>query len=156
MNNKAKREFSFLFCLFIGILTFVSYLMSKNNYGTIWPIDGRIRGYNIFSKSITSERERNIRLELELAYYNVRVQHLSHLKKLSNMKLAEILIVVGALGTFPEGLEKRLEELEISRRIKTNQITELLRSARIIRIALKTRGNLLLLWLQWNTIRLCR
>ena len=35
------------------------------------------------------------------------------LKKRCNMKLMMILIVVGACGTVPKGLEKRLEELNI-------------------------------------------
>ena len=32
-------------------------------------------------------------------------------------------IVVGAFGTVPKGLERRLEELEISGRIEANQTT---------------------------------
>ena len=43
------------------------------------------------------------------------------LKKLWNMRVTVIPIVAGALGTFPKGLEKRLEELEIRRRIETIQ-----------------------------------
>ena len=35
------------------------------------------------------------------------------LKKLWNMKVTVIPIVIGALGTIPKGLVKRLEELEI-------------------------------------------
>ena len=46
-------------------------------------------------------------------------------KKMWNMKVKVILIVVGALRTFPKSLQKRLEELEISERIETNQTTAL-------------------------------
>ena len=54
------------------------------------------------------------------------------LKKLQNMKVTVILFVVGALGTVPRGLEKRLGAPEIRRRIKTIQKTTMLKSARII------------------------
>ena len=47
-------------------------------------------------------------------------------------------IVIGALGTVAEGLETRLDKLEIRERIETLQTTELLRSAKIVRI-LETR-----------------
>ena len=49
------------------------------------------------------------------------------------MRLKVVPIVVGALGMVPKGLEKRLEELEISGRIKAIQSTAMLRWARILR-----------------------
>ena len=63
------------------------------------------------------------------------------MKKLWNMKV--IPIVVGILETIPKGLEKGLEELEIRERIKTIEITELLRTTRIFRKVLKTRQDLM-------------
>ena len=48
-------------------------------------------------------------------------------KKLLNMKVMVIPIVVGALGMVPKGLEKRLEEFEIRGRTKTIKTTVLLR-----------------------------
>ena len=54
------------------------------------------------------------------------------------MKVMEIQIVIGALGTIPNDLAKRLEELEIRGRAGTIQIAALLRSARILRRVLKT------------------
>ena len=42
------------------------------------------------------------------------------LKKLSNMKMTVIPIVIGALGTIPKSLEQRLVEQEIRERIETN------------------------------------
>ena len=51
------------------------------------------------------------------------------LKKLRNMKVTIIPIVIGAFGT----VTKRLEDLEITGRVKTVQTTALLRSARILR-----------------------
>ena len=60
------------------------------------------------------------------------------LKKLLNINMTIISIVVGALGTVPRGLEKRLEKLEIRGRIETLQTTVLLRLARILRRVLET------------------
>ena len=74
------------------------------------------------------------------------------LKKPWNMKMAIILIVIGAFGTVPKGLLKGLEDLEIRGRVETKQITILLRTARIPRRVLDTWGDLLSLKLQWKTI----
>ena len=52
------------------------------------------------------------------------------LKKLWNMRVAEILIEVGALGTVPK---RELEVLESKRKIETIQMTELLRTHSISR-----------------------
>ena len=60
------------------------------------------------------------------------------LKKLWNMRVKVVPIVIGALGTIPKGLEKSLSELEIKGRIETIQTTALLKSARIIRRVLET------------------
>ena len=56
------------------------------------------------------------------------------LKKLWNMKVIVIPIVVGALGTVP----KKLENLEIRGRIETIQNTALLQSPIILRRVLET------------------
>ena len=45
------------------------------------------------------------------------------LKKLRNMKVTIILIVIGGLGTVTKGLVQGLEDLEISGRVETIQIT---------------------------------
>ena len=74
------------------------------------------------------------------------------LKKLWNMKVAIIPIVIGALGTVTKELIKGLEDLEIRERVKTIQTTALLRSARILRRVLETWEGLLSLKLQWKTI----
>ena len=55
------------------------------------------------------------------------------LKKQRNMKMTIKPIVIGALGTFTEGLVQGLEDLEITERVETIQTTALLRSARILR-----------------------
>ena len=48
-------------------------------------------------------------------------------------------MVIGDLGTFPKGLEKRLKELEIRGRIEA---LRQLRSARLLRKVLSTCGYL--------------
>ena len=74
------------------------------------------------------------------------------LKKLWNMKVTIVSIVIGALGTVAKGLLKGLEDLEVGGRVETIQTTALLRTARILRWVLETWGDLLSLKLQWKTI----
>ena len=73
------------------------------------------------------------------------------LKKLWNIKVTVILIVIGALGTVIKELVHGRENLEIRGQVETIQTTALLRSARILRRVLNTRGNLLLPRLQRET-----
>ena len=60
------------------------------------------------------------------------------LKKLWNMKATIMPIVIGAFGTITKGLLKGLEDLEVSGRLETIQMTALLRTARILRRVLET------------------
>ena len=76
------------------------------------------------------------------------------LKKLWNMKVTIIPIVIGSFGTVPKGLLKGLEDLEVGDRVETIQTTVLLKTARILRRGLETWGDLLSLNLQWKTISL--
>ena len=55
------------------------------------------------------------------------------LKKLPNIKVAVVPIVIGVLGTISKGLIRGLEELEIEGRDEAIQPTALLRSAIILR-----------------------
>ena len=72
------------------------------------------------------------------------------LKKVWNMKVTIIQIVIGALGIGTKGLVKGQEGFEIKERMETIQTTALLRSARILRRVLETWWNLLSLKLQKN------
>ena len=74
------------------------------------------------------------------------------LKKLWNMSVTIVPIVIGAFGTIAKGLLKGLEDLEVGGRVETIQMTVLLRTARILRRVLETCGDLLSLKLQWITI----
>ena len=60
------------------------------------------------------------------------------LKKLWNMKVTIIPIVIGAFGTVTKGLLKGLEDLGVGGRVETIQATVLLRTARILRRVLET------------------
>ena len=70
------------------------------------------------------------------------------LKKLWNIKVTIVPIVMGALYTITKGLLKGLEDLEFSGRVETIQSTALLGTARILRRVLETWGDLLSLKLQ--------
>ena len=59
------------------------------------------------------------------------------LKKLWNMQVTIIPIVIGAFGTVTKGLLNGLEDLEVSGRVETIQTTALLRTARIPRRVLE-------------------
>ena len=74
------------------------------------------------------------------------------LKKLWNIKVTIVPIVIGAFDTITKGLIKGLEDLEVGGRVETLQMTVLLRTARILRQVLETWGELLSLKLQWKTI----
>ena len=71
------------------------------------------------------------------------------LKKLWNMKVTIIPIVIGAFGMVTKELLKGLENLEVGSQVETIQTTALLKTARILRRVLETWGDLLSLNLQW-------
>ena len=75
-------------------------------------------------------------------------------KKLWNIKVTIITIVIGAFGTITKGLLKGMEDLEVGGRVETIQTTALLKTARILRRVLETWGDLLSLNLLWKTISL--
>ena len=60
------------------------------------------------------------------------------LKKLWNMQVTIIPIVIGAFGTVTKGLLKGQEDLEVGGQVETIQTTTLLRTARILRRVLET------------------
>ena len=60
------------------------------------------------------------------------------LKKLWNMKMTIIPIVIVAYSTVTKGLLKGLEDLEVGGRVETIQTTALLKTARILRRVLET------------------
>ena len=59
-------------------------------------------------------------------------------KKLCNIEVTVIAIIIGGFGTIPKGFVNGLDEIEIGGRAKTTQITALLKSASILRGVLET------------------
>ena len=93
------------------------------------------------------------RINLKESEKKDKYLHLAReLKKLWNMKVTTVPIVIGALGTKRKGLLKGLEDLEVGGRVETIQTTALLRTARILRRVLESWGDLLSPRLQWKTI----
>ena len=72
------------------------------------------------------------------------------LKKLWNMKVTIIPILIGAFGTVTYGLLKGPEDLEVGDRVETIQTTALLKTARMLRSVLETWEDLLSLNIQWK------
>ena len=66
--------------------------------------------------------------------------------------MTAIPIVISALGTLPKRWVKELKDLEIRRWVETIRTTAWLRSAKILRRVLETRGDMLSLRLQWKAI----
>ena len=84
------------------------------------------------------------------------------LKKLWNMKVTIVPIVISAFVTVTKGLLKCLEDLEVVGRVETIQITALMRTVRIQRRVLETWRDLLStqtpvknhqLTLMWKTLK---
>ena len=86
----------------------------------------------------------NKTVKLDLKYLDLARE----LKKLWNMQVTIIPIVIGAFGTVTKGLLKGLKELEVGGRVETIQTTALMRTARILRSVLEICGDLLSLRLQ--------
>ena len=79
------------------------------------------------------------RVNLEESIKNDKYLDLAReLKKLWNMKLTFIPIIIAILGTVTKGLFKGVGDLEIEGRVKTIQTIMLLRSGRIPRRILET------------------
>ena len=66
------------------------------------------------------------------------LDHTRELKKLWNMKVTVIYIVISAHGTVTKRLLKALEYLEVGGRVETIQTTALLRLTRTLRRVLET------------------
>ena len=74
------------------------------------------------------------------------------LKKLWNLQMTIIPIIIGAFGTVTKGLWKGLENLEVGGRVETIPTASILRTDRILRSVLETWVDLLSLKPLWKTI----
>ena len=107
------------------------------------------RIYKIVDFAVPADHRINLKISEKKDKY---LDLARELKKLWNMKVTIVPIVIGALGTITKELLKVLEDLEVGGRVETIQTTALLRTARILRRVLETWGDLLSLKLQWETI----
>ena len=108
----------------------------------LWPADGshnpdqKTRSYNnqqkkrickIVDFAVPADHRINLKeCEKKDKYLDLARE----LKKLWNMKVTIVAIVIGAFGTITKGLSKGPEDLEVGRRVETIQMTALLRTAR--------------------------
>ena len=95
----------------------------------------RKRIYKIADFAVPADHR--IRLK-ELEKKDKYLELARELKKLWNMKVIIIPIVIGALGTVTKGLLKGMEDLEIKGLVETIQTIILLRLVRILRRVLRT------------------
>ena len=136
-------------CLLILLhFSFFSYLKSSllqtaattsgSKYGVTYTINKKKKKKKI-CKSVDFAVLADHRINLKESEKKDKYLDLAReLKKLWNMKVTIVPIVIGALGTITKGLLKGLEDLEIGGRLETIQTTALLRTARILRRVLET------------------
>ena len=74
------------------------------------------------------------------------------LKKLWNLNVTIVPIVIGTFGTVTKWSLKGQEDLEVGGRVETVQTTALLRTVKILRRVQETWGDLISLKLLWKTI----
>ena len=112
-------------------------------------INKKQRTYKIIDFAVPADHKIKLKeCEMKDKYLNLARE----LKKLWNMNVKIIPIVISAFGTITKGLLKGLEELKVGGRVETIQTTALLRTFRILRRVLETWGDSLSLKLQWKII----
>ena len=128
-KKKKEREFAKLWTLLIIIIIIITCIIV--NFAV--PADHRIK--------LKDCEKKDKYLDLARKW-----------KKLWNIQVTIIPIVIGTFSTVTKGWLKGLEDLEVGGRVETIQTTALLRTARILGRVLDTCGDLLSLKLQWKTI----
>ena len=93
-------------------------------------ISKRKRIYKIVNFAVPADHRINLKESEKKDKY---LDLARELKKLWNMNVTIVPIVIGALGTVNKGLLKSVEDLEVSGRLETIQTTTLLRTTRILR-----------------------
>ena len=103
------------------------------------------RIYKIFDFAVPADHRINLKeCEKKEKYCDLAKE----LKKLWNMKVMIVPIVIGAFGTISKGLLKGLEGLEVGGRVETIKMIAWLRTTRILRRVQETWGDFLSLRLQ--------
>ena len=130
---------------------------NNNNPVRLWYTNG---SHNLVPKTspyYDQQQKKKICKIVEFAVpadHRIKLKEISTLtllenwKKIRNMKVTIVPIVIGAFGTVSKWLLKGLEDLEIGGWVETTQTTALLKTARILRRVLETWWNLLSLNLQ--------
>ena len=102
-----------------------------------WAINKKERNSCIVGFVVLADHRMQIKESKRIIKYLDLARELK--RKLWNMWVTGIPIVVGALGTVPKGFEKNLKELEIRGRIEAIQTTAVLGSARVARRVIDPR-----------------
>ena len=153
---------------------FLAHLLVENDtHKRLWDFDiqtdhlisARISGFIVINKKEKKTKKKwtckivdfgvpaDYRIKLKESEKKSTYLNLAReLKKIWNMKVTIIPIVIGAFGTVTKGLLKGLEDLEFEERVETILTTVLLRTVRILGRVLETWGDLLSLKHQWKSI----
>ena len=97
---------------------------------------GKYMGNNNNNNINNTSADHRIKLK-ECEEKNTYLDLARKLKKLWNMQVTIIPIIIGAFGTVTKGFLKGLEDLMVGGRVETIQTTVLMRTARILRRVLK-------------------
>ena len=134
-----------------GILRFKRMILSRPDEQTWWSSTKTERTCRIVNIAVPIHH----RIKLKGSKTKDKLLNLAReLKKLWNMKVMVIPIEISVVGTVTKGLIQGLEELEVRGRVETIQTIALLRSARILRRGLETRGHSQLLRLENHQLTL--
>ena len=114
----------------LGLTTRTNDRQKQQKRRTCRIMDFAVLAGNIIKLQGSENKDKYVDLAMEL-------------KRLWNMKVTVISIVIGALGTVIKRFIRGLEDLEIRGRVKTIQTSAFLRSAKILRRVLETWGDLL-------------
>ena len=121
-------------------------VLKNDTHKLLWDFDIQTRPYNNQQKKrtykivdFTVPPDHRIKLK-ESEKKDKYLDFARELKKLWNIKMKIIPMVIGAFGTITKGLLKGLVDLEVGGLVETIQNTTLLRTTRILRRVLETWG----------------
>ena len=137
-------------------------VLENDTHKLLWDFD--IQTDRLFSARRPKQKEKRTCKIVDFAYpadHKIKLKESEkdkylglarELKKIWNLKVKIIPMVIGVFGTVTKGLLKWLGNLEVRGRVENIQITTLLRKAWIPRRVLAIWGNILSLKLKWKTI----
>ena len=110
------------------IISIYLFIFNNNNNNNN-KLEKKKRICNIVDFAVQTDHRINLK---ECEKKNKYLDLARELKKLWNMKVTIVTIVIGALGTITKGLLKGLEDLEVDGRVEAIQMTVLLKTARML------------------------